>query len=89
MSKPVKMTASMLHHELLHRRHEMARVIKDALSLSGLSTQALSDDLGVSISTLGKIMRGSVSDVAIDKMYLIALGMGLEVTVSITTKVKV
>lgn len=79
----------MLHHELLHRRHEMSHAIKAAMNLTGLSTQTLSDDLGVSISTLGKIMRGTVDDVAIDKMYLIALGMGLEVTVSITTKVKV
>lgn len=83
MSKQVKMTASFMHMELMNRRMELAAAIKAAFTLAECSIQTFSKQVGVSNTTLGKILRGKVEDVALDKLYLIAVAMGLSVNIKV------
>ena len=83
MTKKVKMTASFMRLELMNRRMELAVAIKDSFALADCSIQTFSNRLGVSNTTLGKIIRGKVEDVALDKLYLIAIGIGLSVNMKV------
>lgn len=76
-------TGSFARLELANRKEELAEPLRQAFLASGMSQVMLGDVLGVSVYTISKISRNRISGVSLDKLYLLAVSLGLSVNMKI------
>lgn len=76
-------TALFARVELANRKEELCKSLQEAFKETGLTLPEIADLCGVSNTTIAVIKTQAARGVTLDKMFLIAVSLGLSVNMKI------